>query len=35
MTHTRIAAKSWYLRPVARCCKGARFGRVAPALKEG
>ena len=35
MTHIKIIAKrSWYLRPVARCCKGAMPVRVAPAFKE-
>ena len=35
MARTKIIAKrSWYLRPVARCCKGASLGRVAPALQE-
>ena len=35
MTRTKlIANRSWYLRPVARCCKGAQLGRVAPAFKE-
>lgn len=34
MTRTKLIAKrSWYLRPVARCCKGAQLGRVAPAFK--